>query len=122
MVRARVKGYGDAAHCRTVRVNPLPRFAPPRIHTEPPRRGRHRAFGPLPRPPITAVIGPPEERLATEQHLPRAATTRRDTTMPTTQHHDHPEYRSVRIPGSSDHAGHHLITITLRWVCPVCGG
>ena len=41
--------------------------------------------------------------------------------MPTTQH-DHPtEQRTVRIPGSTDHAGHHLITVTLRWVCPTCG-
>ena len=30
--------------------------------------------------------------------------------------------RTVRIPGSTDHAGHHLITVTLRWVCPHCGG
>ena len=33
-----------------------------------------------------------------------------------------PEYRTVRIPGSTDHDGHHLITVTLRWVCPACGG
>ena len=33
-----------------------------------------------------------------------------------------PEHRTVRIPGSTDHDGHHLITVTLRWVCPVCGG
>ena len=42
--------------------------------------------------------------------------------MPTTQHHEPTEQRTVRIPGSTDHAGHHLITTTLRWVCPVCGG
>ena len=30
--------------------------------------------------------------------------------------------RTVRIPGSTDHDGHHLIAVTLRWVCPVCGG
>jgi hypothetical protein len=42
--------------------------------------------------------------------------------MPTTQHHDPTERRTVRIPGSTDHAGHHLITTTLQWVCPVCGG
>ena len=48
--------------------------------------------------------------------------------MPTTsQHHvdetptgttEPDEQRTVRIPGSTDHAGHHLITVTLRWVCP----
>lgn len=42
--------------------------------------------------------------------------------MPTTQHHDPTERRTVRIPGSTDHAGHHLITVSLRWVCPACGG
>ncbi len=41
--------------------------------------------------------------------------------MTTTQHHDHPEYRTVRIPGSDDHDGHHLPP-TLQWVCPTCGG
>jgi hypothetical protein len=30
--------------------------------------------------------------------------------------------QSVQIPGSRDHGGHHLITVTLAWVCPVCGG
>lgn len=38
-----------------------------------------------------------------------------------TQHHDRTEVRTVRIPGSTDHAGQHLISITLRWVCPTCG-
>ena len=33
-----------------------------------------------------------------------------------------PPFRTIRIPGSTDHDGHHLITVTLRWVCPVCGG
>ena len=33
-----------------------------------------------------------------------------------------PPLRTVHIPGSTDHEGHHLITVTLRWVCPVCGG
>lgn len=42
--------------------------------------------------------------------------------MPTTQHDDPTERRTVRIPGSTDHGGHHLITVTLRWVCPTCGG
>jgi hypothetical protein len=42
--------------------------------------------------------------------------------MRTTQHDDPAEQRTVRIPGSQDHAGQHLITVTLRWVCPVCGG
>jgi hypothetical protein len=42
--------------------------------------------------------------------------------MPTTQHDDLTEHRAVRIPGCTDHAGHHLITVTLRWVCPTCGG
>ena len=42
--------------------------------------------------------------------------------MPTTQHHDPTEQRTVRIPGSTDHAGNHLITVTLPWVCPTCGG
>jgi hypothetical protein len=32
-----------------------------------------------------------------------------------------PEGRTVQIPGSEQHAGQHLITITLAWVCPVCG-
>jgi len=30
--------------------------------------------------------------------------------------------RTVRIPGSDQHAGHHLITVTVRWECPRCGG
>ena len=30
-------------------------------------------------------------------------------------------FRTVRIPGSTDHDGHHLITVTLPWVCPPCG-
>ena len=30
--------------------------------------------------------------------------------------------RTVRIPGSRDHAGHDLIAVTLRWVCTVCDG
>ena len=42
--------------------------------------------------------------------------------MRTTQPDDPTEQRTVRIPGSTDHAGHHLITVTLRWVCPVCDG
>ena len=52
--------------------------------------------------------------------------------MPTTSQHRNDETptaptetetrRTVRIPGSTDHAGHHLITVTLRWVCPRCGG
>lgn len=42
--------------------------------------------------------------------------------MATDEHHDHPDCRTVRIPGSDEHDGHHLITITLRRVCPVCGG
>ena len=33
-----------------------------------------------------------------------------------------PELRTVQIPGSEQHAGQHLITITVAWVCPVCGG
>ena len=32
-----------------------------------------------------------------------------------------PELRTVQIPGSEQHAGHHLIAITVAWVCPVCG-
>ena len=32
------------------------------------------------------------------------------------------EHLTVQIPGSTDHAGHHLITITLQWMCPVCDG
>jgi len=39
-----------------------------------------------------------------------------------TEHHDRTEVRTVRIPGSADHAGQHLITVTLRWVCPTCVG
>ena len=42
--------------------------------------------------------------------------------MSTTQHVNPTEHRTVRIPGSTDHAGHHLITVTVRWACPVCGG
>jgi len=30
--------------------------------------------------------------------------------------------RTVQIPGSDQHAGHRLITVTLAWVCPDCGG
>ncbi len=40
---------------------------------------------------------------------------------PNTFHATQPEHRTVRIPGSDDHDGHHLITVTLSWVCPVCG-
>ena len=29
---------------------------------------------------------------------------------------------TVRIPGSDDHGGHHLVTVTPSWVCPICGG
>jgi hypothetical protein len=67
------------------------------------------------------VIGPPEERLAPDKHLP-SHQSRKDATMNTTQHDDPTVYRRVRIPGSTDHAGQHLITVTLRWVCPTCGG
>ena len=42
--------------------------------------------------------------------------------MNTSQHHEPIEYRTVRIPGTTDHAGQHLITVTLRWTCPTCGG
>ena len=42
--------------------------------------------------------------------------------MSTTQHVNPTEHRTVRIPGSTDHAGQHLIAVTLRWVCPTCGG
>ncbi len=42
--------------------------------------------------------------------------------MNPSQHHEPTAYRTVRIPGSTDHAGQHLITVTLRWVCPTCGG
>ena len=42
--------------------------------------------------------------------------------MNPSQHHEPTGYRTVRIPGSIDHAGQHLITVTLRWVCPTCGG
>ena len=42
--------------------------------------------------------------------------------MNTTQYHEPTGYRTVRIPGSTDHAGQHLITVTLQWVCPTCGG
>lgn len=33
--------------------------------------------------------------------------------MPTTQHDNSTERRTVRIPGSPDHAGHRLIAVTL---------
>ena len=39
-----------------------------------------------------------------------------------TEHHDQDKFRTVRVPGSTDHAGQHLITVTARWVCPTCGG
>ena len=42
--------------------------------------------------------------------------------MTTTEHHDQPEHRTVRIPGSDDHDGQHLISVALRWECPACGG
>ena len=42
--------------------------------------------------------------------------------MTTAQHHEPAEDRTVRIPGSNEHDGHHLTTVTPRWVCPVCGG
>jgi hypothetical protein len=42
--------------------------------------------------------------------------------MTTTEYHDHPGHRTVRIPGSDVHDGDHLITVTLRWTCPICGG
>ena len=52
--------------------------------------------------------------------------------MPTTSQHHVDEtptgstetdaQRTVRIPGSTEHAGRHLISVTLRWVCPRCGG
>ena len=32
------------------------------------------------------------------------------------------ERRTVRIPGSAEHAGHHLMIVTLQWVCPRCAG
>jgi len=49
----------------------------------------------------------------TSQH--RNDETRTEPTQTATQ-------RTVRIPGSNDHAGHHLITVTLLWICPRCGG
>jgi hypothetical protein len=76
--------------------------------------------GPLPRPPITAVIGPPEERLAPTNPCPR---------QPQQEGHESCPPPSTTPPGSgrcgspaAPTAGHHLITVTLRWVCPVCGG
>ena len=42
--------------------------------------------------------------------------------MNTSQPHEPTGYRTVRIPGNTDHAGQHLITVTLQWVCPTCGG
>ena len=41
--------------------------------------------------------------------------------MTTAKHHEPAEDRMVRIPGSDEHDGHHLTTVTLRWVCPTCG-
>ena len=32
------------------------------------------------------------------------------------------EHLTVQIAGSTDHAGHHLLTIRLAWLCTVCGG
>lgn len=30
--------------------------------------------------------------------------------------------KTVRIPGSVEHAGHYSIDVTLLWECPTCGG
>jgi hypothetical protein len=32
------------------------------------------------------------------------------------------EHRTVTIPARAEHEGFHSLTITLAWVCPVCGG
>jgi hypothetical protein len=67
------------------------------------------------------VIGPPEERLAPNKPLPAYQVTEgRD-------HEHHPARRPDRVPDGpdprqTDHAGQHLITLTVRWVCPTCGG
>ena len=39
-----------------------------------------------------------------------------------TQPADAAAWKRVRVPGSTDHDGHHLITVTLRWQCPRCNG
>lgn len=35
---------------------------------------------------------------------------------------DEPERRTVRIPECTEHAGYAAMTVSLDWVCPVCGG
>lgn len=50
-----------------------------------------------------------------DQYDAKAAETIRRETSPTPT-------RTVRIPGSTEHAGWHLRTVTLLWVCPRCGG
>ena len=32
------------------------------------------------------------------------------------------EYRAVVIPGRVEHDGIYSMVVTLKWVCPVCGG
>ena len=33
-----------------------------------------------------------------------------------------PPELTVHIPGSDQHDGHHLTTVTVPWICPVCAG
>ncbi len=32
------------------------------------------------------------------------------------------ETKTVRIPGSAEHDGHHAVEVTVLWECPQCGG
>lgn len=33
-----------------------------------------------------------------------------------------PEFQTVIIPACPEHMGYHSMTVTLRWLCPECGG
>ena len=43
-------------------------------------------------------------------------------TTTATDAHTRTRTRTVKIPGSADHAGIHLITVTVHWYCPTCLG
>ena len=117
-----VGGYGPGPRAaaapvpsRSARVNPLP---PLRSSAYPPARtsrNHRRAYGPLALAPITAVIGPPEERRTpTSQPGGHRAHHQPAPSRRNTRHHNrNGRTRTVRIPGSTEHAGHHLITVTL---------
>lgn len=37
-------------------------------------------------------------------------------------HSVNPPTRTVTIPARREHAGYASLTVTLAWICPVCGG